>query len=130
MADNNGRAGRVSDFLDLKPFDLIGKLEPYKVARVPTGDYMTAEDANAAAKELMRLAANYSFLSSLLSYAKVAKREMQRSGDKTAYQDAIDREDIIERALKSVDTSYRAINRATTIWAEVQKEISMTGGMT
>lgn len=129
MANNNQRQAKITDFLEATPFDLIGKLEPFKTARIPGGETMTAEDANAAGKELMRLSANYSFLSTLLSYAKVMKREKQRSGDKTAYQDAIDREDIIEQAMKSVDVSYRSINRAVSIWSEVQRELMMTGGM-
>lgn len=130
MAENNGKLTRVSDFFDLTPYELIGRLEPFKAVKFPPGEYMTPEQMIAAGNELNRLSANYSFLSTLLCYARVDKRAKQRSGDKNAYQDAIDREDIIECVMKSIDTLYRSINRSTTIRTEVAKELMMTGGMT
>ena len=122
----NKTAMSYKDILAMRPLAFIAYLEQFKVnvsCHVESRDEMYA-----AGNNLGKIANQYSFLTSLYAMAGVMKRELQRSGQTWEYQDMIDKEDAIERAMKAVDMSYRALSKAITIHIENNKELYMTDG--
>lgn len=81
-------------------------------------------------KRLIEISSRYTELSSLLSYARVMKRNIERTSTKEATQDMIDKTNNIEAALKALDIQYKAINRNICLKAESNKELFLTGALT
>ena len=85
----------------------------------------TAADMEAASKLLIKLSGEYSYLTALLLYAKIAVRDTKRNGAKSDYEDMIDRRDTIEGVTNAVKQQYAAVSRAVTIHIENNQELRM-----
>lgn len=112
------------DILKLPPIVLLEWLNGEFTVNIPT-EIATAEDMEEASKYLLKLTSYYSYLCSLLSYAKIKVRESKRTETKAVYEDMIDRRDAIDMVAKSVLQQYNAISRAVTIHIENNREIRM-----
>lgn len=87
---------------------------------------ITMADMNMASEELLRLSALYSYISELVSYAKVKTREIKRSGNKIAYEDMVDKKDALDNKMSAIKQSYAGISRAVSIKIENNTELRMT----
>lgn len=89
----------------------------------------TIEDMNNAAGILLRLTGYYSYLVNLLGYAKLRVRQTKRQGkeEKAAYEDMVDKRDLIDLAAASIKMQYQAVSRAVTIHQENCMELRMNG---
>lgn len=115
-------------FLTLPPKELSIRLDEEFDVTLPDA-IISIEDMEAASKLLIKLSGSYSFLTSLLSFAKIAVRETKRSGDKVAWEDMVDRKDAIENKTNAIKQNYSAVSRAVTIHIENNAELRMnTGG--
>ncbi|MCR5396829.1 MAG: hypothetical protein K6E64_05105 [Lachnospiraceae bacterium] len=119
-----------NDILRKDPMELFCWLNQEFSVSVPA-EIISAKDMDDAAKLLLKLTSYYSYLCSLLSYAKVLTRQVKRDCDKATYEDMIDRRDMIEAMQKNVMQQYSAISRAVTIHIENNRELRMnaTGGI-
>ncbi len=114
----------IEQILSMKPSALLQKLVDDYSYGLPN-EIITIEDMNEAGKLLIRLSGDYSYLMSLLSYAKIATREAKRSGTKEEYEDAVDRKEIISNVTEAIKQKYSAISRAVTIRIENNRELHM-----
>ncbi len=88
---------------------------------------ITMEDMERAGKDLIKLTADYVYLSDLLSWGKALTREAKRTLPKSDYEDMVDKRDSVERKLDSIKQAYTGISRAVTIKQENNQELRMTG---
>ena len=86
---------------------------------------ISVSDMENASKLLLRLSGNYSYLQALLSYAKIETRKAKRGGDKVAYEDMVDKREVIQNMTDAVKQQYSAISRAVTIHIENNAELGM-----
>lgn len=93
----------------LSPLDLIQYLETFKLS--VSGDINNSNDADTASRLLNKISNNYSFLSSLLSIAKISE-----------YEDMIDKEAAIDNLLRAIDIQYRALSKTISLYMEEHKE--------
>lgn len=115
------------EILLLEPQEFLDFLETKKYAF--TGSITCPEEANEAMRFLNALETNYSYVSSLLSHAKIIKREMARNGRNSQYEDMIDKEAAVENALKSIDLTQKALSKNISLYMEQQRELYMTGNI-
>ena len=111
-------------------------MEPFSLLEFLTNNYVyevntiaeTSEDMQVIASMMANTYNEYSFLSQLLSLAKVQCRSLKRKGEdyKTEYEDTIDKRDIIDNILKVVKLRYQTLSRIITVKQEVNKELSMS----
>lgn len=91
----------------------------------------TVEEMQAASGLLLKLANQYSYLCSLLSYAKLCTREAKRNSSKTdkesvrRYEDFVDKREIIQNMVEATKQRYSAVSRAVTIHVENNQELKM-----
>lgn len=120
-------------------YNTILKLEPKKLlewmienfsVQLPS-EIITVEDMNRAGELLLKLSANYSYICTLLSASKIAKREAKRNASTEEYQDMVDRSEIIQNMTDIVKQQYAAVSRAVTIHIDNNTELRMnsTGGI-
>lgn len=88
-------------------------------------DISSIEGANYFSNKLMEISALYMDFSTLLMAIRPLKREANRDSTKLDYQDYIDKEMMVEDALKSLDIRYKAINRCLTVREANNKELYM-----
>ena len=88
-------------------------------------EILDVEDMNKASKLLICLSSYYSYLCSLLSYAKVITRKAKRELTKEEYEDMIDRREAIANKTDAIKQQYSAISRAVTIHIENNAELKM-----
>ncbi len=88
---------------------------------------ITQEDMDEAAKILLKLSSEFSYLSQLLTWFKVSTRDAKRNSSKEEYEDMIDKRDAVESKLNAVKQSYAGVSRAVTIRTENNMELRMTG---
>lgn len=112
------------DIFSMSPVDLVSWLHNEFSVSLPDR-IETTEDMETASKVLLLLSGYFSYLSELLSYAKIAVRQAKRSSPKEQWEDMVDRQVVIERKLDSVKQQYSAVSRAVTIKAEKDKELNM-----
>ncbi len=91
---------------------------------------ITMEDMEDAAKRLLELAGQYSYLCALSSWAKILKREAARSKNRHAHEDAVDIEESVLNCKAQILEQYQAVSRAVTIHQENNYELRMTRGVT
>ncbi len=116
-----------NELLNMEPFSLLEFLTNNYVYEVDT-IAETSEDMQVVASIMANTYNEYSFLSQLLSLAKVQCRLLKRKGKdyKKEYEDTIDKRDIIDNILKVVKLRYQTLSRLITIKQEVNKELSMS----
>lgn len=110
--------------MEMEPIDLISWLNKNFLVQMPQ-HITSVSDMNQASELLMRLSANYSYLCTLLSYAKVMVRNAKRNKPKSEYEDLVDRKEIIQNITDAVKQEYSAISRAVTIRIENNAELRM-----
>jgi hypothetical protein len=104
------------DALNLSPEDLLSYLEE---VQEPVIIQITCDKEAEQAIQLLHAFANvYAYLSTLDSYAKVAKRQLARKGKGPAYEDMIDKDTIITNALSSLTLQYRSISKAISLYMD------------
>ncbi len=79
----------------------------------------TEEQANQAMRMTHFLADNYAYLSQLMSFARIEKRRLARAGKGPAYEDMVDKEAILENALKAIDMQYKALSKSITVFTQM-----------
>ena len=112
------------DVFNLTPLCLLEHLEKEFLEAIPV-EILTIEDMEDAAKRLARLSNNYSYLVSLLAYAKIMTREAKRSGNKISHEDCVDKKEVIQNITDAVKQLYAATSRAVTIHMENNMELRM-----
>lgn len=110
--------------MEMEPIDLISWLNKNFLVQMPQ-HITSVSDMNQASELLMRLSGNYSYLCTLLSYAKVMVRNAKRNKPKSEYEDLVDRKEIIQNITDAVKQEYSAISRAVTIRIENNAELRM-----
>ncbi len=119
-----------SDFnciLEKEPTDLLEWLLSNFSVPVPEL-VVTMDDMSSASETLLKLSGIYSYLMTLLSYAKVKTRELERLKEKDLYEDMVDRKEVIQNFSDAVKQSYTAVSRAVTIRIENNNELRMGQG--
>lgn len=84
-----------------------------------------SDGMNNASEQLLKLSSYYSYLATLLSEAKLNTRLTKRSSDKKAYEDAVDKKEIVQNAADAVKMMYAGVSRAVTIRMENLQELRM-----
>lgn len=110
--------------LSLPADKLLNWLTSNFLIEVPE-EIVTVEDMKDASKLLLQCTSYYSYLCALSSYAKLATRNAKRSGDKTRYEDMIDKKEIVNHITDCVKQQYSAISRAVTIHIDNNQELRM-----
>lgn len=116
------------DILKLSPIDFCDYLERYRTMFLDIVE--TDADARLAGLELQRVAANYTIVTALISYARAMKREYKLKNETEKYNDMIDKEKALTSTLSAVDIQYKAINRILILHSELQKELYISSNMT
>lgn len=117
-------AETYDNLLHKEPKELLNYLVEKFYVPLPEAIF-TAADMEAASKLLIKLSGEYSYLTALLLYAKIAVRDTKRNGSKPDYEDMIDRRDTIEGVTNAVKQQYAAVSRAVTIHIENNQELRM-----
>lgn len=110
--------------LEQSPYELLENLKNFLV-EVPA-QINTIDEMNIASNLLLRLASNYSYLCGLAAYAELETRRLKREGEKTEYEDAIDRKKVVSKFCDAVHQQYQAISRAITVHTENNNELKMS----
>jgi hypothetical protein len=119
----------------MDPLDLVDTLTQDFLTEVPD-TISSVDEMEIAGQKLLRLAANYSYISSLLSYSKISVRQAKRNvqnekdielkeGYKRIHEDLVDKREIIENISEAIKQQYNAISRAVTIRIENNRELNM-----
>lgn len=91
------------------------------------------DSMTAAGNRMAEMANILVFFSQAEAYAGLAKRDAKWASDeaedpdekkkqKRKYEDMVDKEKILQAASKGLETQYRAINRALTVWLEASRD--------
>lgn len=91
------------------------------------------DSMTAAGNRMAEMANILVFFSQAEAYAGLAKRDAKWAADeaenpeekkkqKRKYEDMVDKEKILQAASKGLETQYRAINRALTVWLEASRD--------
>lgn len=113
-----------AQILDMESMDLISWLSNTFSVKMPQ-KISTIADMENASDLLLKLSSYYSYLCTLLSYAKVMVRNAKRNREKEEYEDLIDKKEIIQNKTDVVKQQYAAISRAVTIQIENNAELRM-----
>ena len=116
----------LRQIFSMNTFDLITWLDETFILPQPSA-IITMQDMEEASKALLKLSADYSYISELSSWAKELTREAKRSLSKTDYEDMVDKKDAVENKLNAIKQTYAGISRAVTIRLESNQELRMTG---
>ena len=114
------------ELLEMEPIDLLKYLEDNFLMEIPS-EVLNAEDMETCSRVLLKASSSYSYLVTLLSYAKIATRNAKRSGDKTFYEDMVDRKEVIQNMTDMVKQIYTGVSRAVTIHIENNNELKSLG---
>ena len=113
--------------LNLEPTELIEWLMKEFYIEIPN-QVISFEDMETASTVLIKLSTYYSYLCTLLSYAKINARITKREGSKTEYEDAVDKKEIIQNMTDSIKQQYAALSRTVTIKIENNQELRIGAG--
>lgn len=87
----------------------------------------TPEDLRQIGTLLGTLSNSYSFVMSLLMYAKVNIRECRRQGEKVLVDDAVDRKNVLEDFVSILKMQYSAVSRLISARQQAAEEMKMLG---
>lgn len=110
--------------IDKSPQELFKWLTDNFLVELPSV-LMSIEDMEYASSLLMQLAGYYQYLTALLSYAKISTRAAKRNLSKEAYENMVDKKELIQNTVDAVKQSYNAVSRAVTIHIENNAELRM-----
>lgn len=112
--------------LDKSPQELLDWITKEFIESVEMPVQIIDSDGmNNASEQLLKLSSYYSYLATLLSEAKLNTRLTKRSSDKKAYEDAVDKKEIVQNAADAVKMMYAGVSRAVTIRTENLQELRM-----
>lgn len=112
------------EYLELSPTELLEVLIDNFIYDIPN-EILSPEDYASVSEMLSSTSNQYSFLVQLSCAAKIQKRLASRRKDKTAKEDLIDKETIIDNIVSAVKLRYSTLSRMITIKQEYNKEINM-----
>ena len=116
------------DVLNLPSIEFCDYLERYRTMFL---DIVESDaDAHLAGLKLQRVAANYTIITALMSYARALKRDYKGKGMTDDYNDMVDKEKILSNTLSAIDIQYKAINRILVLHSETQRELGMSSAFT
>ena len=113
-----------SSILSMDPTRLLEWLLQNFTVNLPE-EIISVEDMNNASKLLLKLTSYYSYMNSLLSAAKIAKRKSKRNATTEEYQNMVDRTEIIQNMVDVIKQQYAAVSRAVTIHIDNNNELRM-----
>lgn len=111
----------------MPPLELVDWLKANFLNALPQQIRDSQQIANAQSLS-MRLGNDYSYLMTLLSYAKICVRNAKRSGDKFAYEDMVDRQAAIENFAAIIKTQFTMISRSFTMLEQEGRAFQMESG--
>lgn len=88
-------------------------------------DIESTDGLKSISYQMVKLANQYAYLASVMSYIKVFLRSARDNGDKELTNFFVDKKDIIENALKTVAQKHMVLSRQITIKSDIMKEINM-----
>ena len=115
----------INDLLSFSPMDLAQILNDTFIFDIPE-QVETEQELNEVGKMLARTSNEYSFLISLLSFAKINVRKYKRAKAKTTYEDAVDKRDIISYTVDAVKLRHKTLSRLITVKQERNNELNMS----
>lgn len=74
---------------------------------------------------LSRLPNSYSYIVTLLSYARHYVREYKRSGEKELYEDMMDKRDALESIASAIKLQYQGVSRKITLYEQKYDAVNM-----
>lgn len=110
-----------NSILSMNPTYLLEWLLQNFTVNLPE-EIISVEDMNNASKLLLKLTSYYSYMNSLLSAAKIAKRKSKRNANVEEYQNMVDRTEIIQNMVDVIKQQYAAVSRAVTIHIDNNNE--------
>lgn len=108
------------------PKDLADYLLANYTVEIPVSAE-TPDDLKRIGNLLGTLSNSYSFVMSLLMYAKVNIRECRRQGEKVLVDDAIDRKNVLEDFVSILKMQYSAVSRLISARQQAAEEMKMMG---
>ncbi len=120
------------DIFQMNNYDFLKWIKETFTISVPSA-VTTAAEMEIAAEQMLRLSAEYEYITEMASYAKVYCRELKRLADNDdtydeVYEDMVDKKDIIENKSKAIKQAYSGISRAVSVKIENNQELKLTGG--
>lgn len=115
----------INDLLSFSPMDLAQILNNTLIFDIPC-QIETEQELNEVGKMLAITSNQYSFLTSMLSIAKVNVRKYKRAKAKTSYEDAVDKRDIISYTVDAVKLRHKTLSRLITVKQERNNELNMS----
>lgn len=100
------------------------------VMKIPESIEST-DDLRLVSELLGNTANKISYLSNLLSYAKVIQREAKRKGgtaSKLEVEDLTDKKEVLSNALEAMILQHKALSRMITVRQEIMNELKLSGG--
>lgn len=122
--------GDFNTILQMRPLAMLDWLLDNFNTEIPE-TIVSIEDMKNASAVLLKLSGYYSYLMSLLAYAKVKTRQEKKlstKDNKESYEDMVDRRDILQNYTDIVKQNYSAVSRAVTIYIENNNELKMGRG--
>lgn len=115
----------INDLLSFSPMDLAQILNDTFIFDIPR-QIETEQELNEVGKMLAITSNQYSFLTSMLSIAKVNVRKYKRAKAKASYEDAVDKRDIISYTVDAVKLRHKTLSRLITVKQERNNELNMS----
>lgn len=115
----------INDLLSFSPMDLAQILNDTFIFDILC-QIETEQELNEVGKMLAITSNQYSFLTSMLSIAKVNVRKYKRAKAKTSYEDAVDKRDIISYTVDAVKLRHKTLSRLITVKQERNNELNMS----
>jgi hypothetical protein len=115
----------INDLLSFSPMDLAQILNDTFIFDIPC-QIETEQELNEVGKMLAITSNQYSFLTSMLSIAKVNVRKYKRAKAKTSYEDTVDKRDIISYTVDAVKLRHKTLSRLITVKQERNNELNMS----
>ena len=88
-------------------------------------DIESSDGLRCISYQMVKLANQYPYLASVMSYIKVFLRRAREDGNKDVVNLLVDKKDIIENALKTVSQKHAVLSRQITIKSDIMKELNM-----
>lgn len=88
-------------------------------------DIESPEGLKSISYQMVKLANQYAYLASVMSYIKIYLRSARDEGDKNVVNFLVDKKDIIENALKTVAQKHTVLSRQITIKSDIMRELNM-----
>ena len=126
LLNQGGKNVKYDDILALPPKKMFLWLQNQTRVEIPQ-EVTTSDELQEVGNAMNKLSSYYAFIMALLSYAQLSVREKKRESDKEAYEDMVDRRNVLENTAKSINQQYAAASRQVTIYLKHMEELKMMG---